>query len=284
MIKHLVLSGGTENGLLQAGALAALEEQGKLSMCYLESVYATSVGTVIGVLLCARMTPQDISDYLVHRPLQKDFESACAAERIHPQKGIVSGTFFRDICSNVMRAAGLTVDATLEDLYTHSGVDLHLFTVDMNGLTLVDLSWKTNPSLPAWKAVHMSSALPGVFEPAYWESKVFVDGGLRRNFPLPECLARDGVDVGDIYCIATHESWSTDVGAQPPDTLLGYVQHWFVAVVVAISLPQIIPDGVHILRLPPRPAESRIGGLLAALENVDARQELVNEGKLLIVN
>ena len=284
MIKHLVLSGGTENGLIQTGALATLDDRGILSTDDLESIYATSVGTVIGVLLCARMTPHAISEYLVHRPLYKDFEMACAAKREHPQKGIVSGTFFRDVLSNVMRSAGLSIDASLEELYTYSGIDIHLFTVDMNGLHLVDLSWKTHPSLPVWQAVHMSSALPGLFEPAYWDDRVFVDGGLRRNFPIPECLARDGLKIEDVYCIATHNSWSTGVSSRSPDSLFRYVQHWFMAVIVALSFPQEVPDEVRILWLPERPAETRLNGILAALESVEARQQLVNEGKLLIVN
>jgi predicted acylesterase/phospholipase RssA len=282
MVQHLVLSGGLEKGLLQVGALAAMEDRGDFAVDDLVSVYGTSIGAVLGTMLCAGLSANAAANYMASRPIARDFEAACLDERSYPQKGVVSGMIFRLYFSNILRAINLAEDATMSDLYNYSCIDLHMFSVNMQGLALVDISASTHPDLPVWKAMHMSAALPGALEPAYYNGGIYVDGGLRRNFPMPECLAR-GVDQSTVLGIRAHGFCQSRAPPDPNGSLVSYVQSWFLATVVAFALPDECTDyGVPLIQLPwSTSASSRFSELLVLLESHDARRAMVEEGKLL---
>ena len=277
------MSGGFEKGLWQLGVLSKLEETGELSSRNLKSIYGTSIGAVLGLMLCANMTPHMMSEYLISRPLQRDIEAASFEERVHPQKGFVSGTLLRLVFSNILRAIDLGDDATLKELYDYSGIDLHLFVVKVSGLELVDLSWRNYPDLPVWRAAHMTTAVPGIFEPSYWEGEVYVDGGLRRNYPIDECLAQPGIDPSTVLGITAYGFDVCAAPANPNCSLASYVQGWFVEVMVAITLPYSADTSqVRTIQLPKSPPLSeRFPELLAMVDSPDARRRMVEEGKLL---
>ena len=283
-MQHLVLSGGLENGLVECGALSALETKGAFSLSELESIYATSVGVTVAAFLCMGMSPEAICNYLVDRPLYKDLTNACSVDRGCPQKGVLSGLFFRDLFRNVFLAGGQSVDMTLGELYTHSGIELHAFTVSLDGLSLVDLNWRDTPNVPVWRAAHMSGALPGLFEPAYWEGRAYIDGGIRRNFPLPECM-RDHPAPQSIYGIAvTSRSTQQLQSGGEESTMFEYLQEWVTAIVTIVAYPdEPLRDGVEVLQIPSRPfTASRIASILSAIESREVRRELVDFGKSLV--
>jgi predicted acylesterase/phospholipase RssA len=283
-MQHLVLSGGLENGLVESGVLSALESNGSLSVSDLESIYATSVGVTIAAFLCIGMHPEKICNYLVDRPIYKDITNACHVDRGCPRKGVLSGLFFRDLFRNVFLAEGQRVDMTLGELYLHSGIELHAFTVGLDGLSLVDLNWRDTPDIPVWKAAHMSGALPGLFEPAYWEGRAYIDGGIRRNFPLPECM-RDHPTPQSIYGITTSSRQPQGSPSGGEDiTMFEYLQDWVSAIVTIVAYPDEQPhDGVEILRIPSRSfTPGRIASILAAIEDRDARRGLVDFGKSMV--
>lgn len=284
---HLVLSGGLENGLVQAGVLASLENNGTFVIEDLKSIYAASVGVTVAAFLCIGMSPEKIGDYMVNRPLYKDLTNACHADRGCPRKGLLSGIFFRDLFRNVFLSEGQSVDMTLGELYSHSGIELHAFTVALDGLTLVDLNWRNTPNIPVWKAAHMTGALPCLFEPAYWEGRAYIDGGVRRNFPLPECM-RDNPTSQSIYGITVSPEES-DESDEPPQgredsTMFEYLQDWVTNVVEIVAYPLEEPrDGVEVLNIPSRSfTPGRLASIIAAIEDKDIRRELVDFGKSLV--
>jgi predicted acylesterase/phospholipase RssA len=284
MIEHLVLSGGLEIGLVQAGVLEAMEAAGTIEMSAMRTIHATSVGAVLAVMVACRMSASDISTYLVSRPIHRDFQVACDAPRDHPQKGLVSGVFFRSILSNVLHSVNLDPDATLADLAVVADVDVHMFSVRLDGMGLVDLSAATHPALPVWRAVHMSAALPGIFEPAYWEDAVYVDGGVRRNYPLPECLAHPLVEPAAVLGLSAATYDSMRAPPNPNESAMGYVQTWFSNILAALSPKFDSPEAVTTVDLPPPPSlGERLPRLVSVLESSIERRRLVERGKNVVL-
>ena len=66
----------------------------------------------------------------------------------------------------------------MQELFEYTGVDLHIYTVDINSFESVDISHKSHPNWRVIEAVYVSSSLPFIFKP-------FLKEGTSNN-PLDE--------------------------------------------------------------------------------------------------
>jgi predicted acylesterase/phospholipase RssA len=63
MIEHLILSGAATNGLIQIGLLTHLLENEIIHMKNIKSIYATSAGAIISILLLIGVSVTEIKEY-----------------------------------------------------------------------------------------------------------------------------------------------------------------------------------------------------------------------------
>ena len=73
-IKHLVIAGGGPIGLQFLGVLEHLNEQDFWKIEDIESIYATSIGTLIGAILCLKYDWPTINTYIIERPWHDVFK------------------------------------------------------------------------------------------------------------------------------------------------------------------------------------------------------------------
>ena len=67
-IKHIVISGGGPAGIQTIGALQQLEKNGFWNIENIESIYSTSIGGIIGILLALKFDWDAVNDYIIKRP------------------------------------------------------------------------------------------------------------------------------------------------------------------------------------------------------------------------
>ena len=79
VIKHLVISGGGPTGFLSYGAAKYLEKNKFWNIENIESIYGTSIGAVIGIILSLKHTWETIDDYIVNVPKLIFFKVFCSA-------------------------------------------------------------------------------------------------------------------------------------------------------------------------------------------------------------
>ena len=93
--------------------------------------------------------------------------------------------FVENALSPLITAKGLSKFCTFEELYNHTKIDIHLFTVDINSedLKTINLSYKTHPKLQVFKAVYMSMSFPLCLS-LYEDEHCYLDGGIIDNYPL----------------------------------------------------------------------------------------------------
>ena len=197
-IKHIVLSGGGPTAFNYIGSLQHLEMSGILNSNNIESIYGTSAGGMLGVVLCCKYDWTTIIDYFVKRPWHNAFKiTPDDLFNVYTKKGIINQSAIEIVFKPLFDAKNIPLDITMKGLYELSGIDLHLFTVELNAFELCDISHKTYPNLQVLTAVHMTSAIPVLFSPVCIDGKCYIDGGLINNYPLTYCL-KDHSDVNDI--------------------------------------------------------------------------------------
>ena len=178
MIEHLVLSGAGTNGLVQIGLLHYLIDYEKIVLSNIKSIYSTSAGSIISILLLIGIPIIEIKEYIINRPWEKFFDI-----QFH-EKGIFPSSLLSEMIKPFMLAYDIPDNYTLLDLYQKSGVDLHIFTTKINGLECIDLNHTTFPTITLSETIQLTASLPIVFTPVKYNNEYYIDGGVINNCPL----------------------------------------------------------------------------------------------------
>jgi predicted acylesterase/phospholipase RssA len=188
VIKHIVISGGGPTGLLSYGAAKHLALQGFWSHDNIETIYGTSVGSLIGAILCLKHEWPTLDDYFIKRPWEKVIVDSLELFEVFSCKGMAKLKLLDDIMKPLLESKDLTLGVTLREFYEHSRISLNIFTVDLNTFKKVQLSHATHPTLPLMDAIKMSSCMPMLFQPIIRDGCCYIDGGIIVNYPMHECL------------------------------------------------------------------------------------------------
>jgi predicted acylesterase/phospholipase RssA len=188
-IKHLVISGGGPVLITILAALQHLEINKFFNISDINTIYGTSAGTIVSILLCLKFDWETINDYIIKRPWQDVFP--IKVQNIldaYTKKGLFDIKNIEKCFKPLFDAKDISMNITLEDFYKLTNIELHLFSFEINDYKLQDISYLTHPNLSLITAVHMSSALPIIISPVCIDNKCFIDGGISANYPLNYCI------------------------------------------------------------------------------------------------
>lgn len=200
IIKNLVLSGGGVGGLNMYGAIKNMIDKQYLHFNNIEKIYCVSIGAIIGVIFSLGIENDTIYDYLLKKPWHKFINiKAINIINLCSQKGIFDKSFINIIIKPLLQSKGISENVTLKELYDITNIEINMFTIDINSNKpeKIKLSYITYPDLELCTALAMTSCVPIVFAPIYYEDKCLVDGGIIDNFPLGEFL-EDHKNINDI--------------------------------------------------------------------------------------
>ena len=204
-IKHIVIPGGGPIGFQALGAIQYLEQNNFFKIDNIETLYATSIGTVIAVLIALKFDNWDIiNDYMIKRPWQNVFQiDITQIFNFFSNKGIFDINTINIFFKPLLNAKDLPMDITLKDFYEYSNIELHIFSLEINKFEVIDCSYITHPDLSLIKAVHMSCAVPVLFAPVCIDNKCYIDGGVVCNDPLNYCIKRSD-NMEDIFALSNY--------------------------------------------------------------------------------
>jgi len=187
-IKHLIISGGGPTIIQTLGSLQYLYETAFIHVDKIESIYATSAGAIIAVIMCLKFEWQTIFDYIIMRPWNEVFPvNMSSILDTYINKGMFNIATFEKCMKPLFDAKDISCNITLLEFYEYSKVEIHFFTFEINVFELVDVSYKTHPDLSLLIALHMTCALPVIISPVFVDGKCFIDGGIMVNYPLNKC-------------------------------------------------------------------------------------------------
>lgn len=188
-IKNLVISGGGAAGFSYYGVLKQTHLRGLWNIENIQTIYATSAGTYLAVILSLGYEWDVIDDYLIKRPWEKvyKFELSMALKSILNQ-GIFDQSAVYNTFKPLFNGRDIPMDINLLEFYERTNKEIHFFTTDFNTFETVDLSYKSHPEWKVLDAVYASSSLPILFVPFYTTNEIYIDGGVRVNYPLNKCI------------------------------------------------------------------------------------------------
>ena len=275
-IKHLVIPGGGPTGLKALGALQYLEQNRFWNISDIETIYATSAGSIISVLICLKFDWETINDYIIKRPWNEAFK--LGVEQIfeaYSKKGLFDKNIAEIFYKPFFNARDISLGITLKEFYQISNIEIHLFTLDINNFNLEDLSHITHPDMPLLTAVQMSSAIPILISPVCVDDKCYVDGGIVCNYPINQCILRAG-NVDEIFGLRNKYINNDDNIVKEKSTILEYVMNFIGKLVNNVSLrseEQTVPNELIYDAEP-----MNLSNIQLTLSSKEVRQELIDFG------
>ena len=192
-IRHLVFSGGGVWGFFMYGILSEAVKYGFVEKSNIRTIHCTSVGSVLAVMFSLNYEEGVIQDYLIKRPWKTVFKRASAnVFQIYETYGFLTSKVFEDLFEPLFTALDLTIALTLKELYEYTGIEIHMYSTELNQYKLVDISYRTHPDWRVCDAVYASCTVPILFSPIIDEVACYLDGGLLSNYPIRQLL--EGVE------------------------------------------------------------------------------------------
>lgn len=189
MIKHLILSGGGWKGFYMLGVLQKLFNEKYMNIDKIQSIWGTSVGSLIGVFLCLKLEWDSVIDFCINKPFKMNeieltFDNIL---KIYNTCGIFDIELFYNMI-NLFNAQNLDLkNITLKEFYEFSKKELHIFAVNYDTLETVDFNHETHPDIKLIEAVYCSCSIPLIFKPLKINNVVYLDGGINEHFPTIKC-------------------------------------------------------------------------------------------------
>lgn len=201
IIKHIVISGGGIAGFSFYGALRESSKQNIWNIDNIQSIYGTSVGSMLAVILCLKYDWDTIDDYLIKRPWQNLYKfNIYSMLEAMQKRGIFDVNLIEETLLPLFSGKDLSIDITMAEFYEKTNIDLHVFSTEIHSFTIVDISHKTHPHWKVTDAIYSSSSLPVLFSPYLIDDKCYCDGGMIINYPISACI-ENGCNPAEILGI-----------------------------------------------------------------------------------
>jgi|TARA_B110000881_G_scaffold218589_1_gene238410 predicted acylesterase/phospholipase RssA len=189
VIRHIVCSGGGVTGFSFYGMLRECHKRNLWKLEDIETIYGTSVGSIIAVILALDYDWDTIDDYLIKRPWNNVFKfNLYSIIDSLKKRGIFGMKTIEDTFAPLFNGKDISIDITMQDFYDITKKEIHIFTTDVMRFEVVDISHKTHPEWRLMDAVYASSAIPIIFSPFIKDSKCYCDGAMLLNYPLDKCI------------------------------------------------------------------------------------------------
>ncbi len=274
-IKHLVISGGGPILIQILGAIQHLEKNNIVKMNELESIYGTSAGAIIGILICLKFDWGTINDYIIKRPWHDVFP--IKVQNIfdaYTKKGIFDIKTIEKCFKPLLDAKDISMDINLEDFYKITKIELHVFSFEINEYKIQDISYLTHPKLSLMMAVQMTCAIPILITPACFDDKCYIDGGMACNYPLNYCI--ESGKLPDEILAFKNKYKDEKAKISTDSTMIDFLLGFIFKAVFSINTDhtqskiknEVICDVTYLT----------IEILKNALSNIDVRKDLFNQG------
>ena len=176
----LILSGGGTKGLSILGSLQYMQDTKRIDCEKVTLFIGTSIGAIISYFLAIGYTPMELVVWLCSHPVLESLS-------LNHFDGIVKGdgVYQYSILEKAyeeMTKEKMEYIPTLRNVKERFGKELVMCTYNFTKKKKEYISWKTHPDLSCLDAMRMSSNLPFIFSPFWYNGDEYVDGGIVENF------------------------------------------------------------------------------------------------------
>lgn len=200
----------------------------------IESIYGTSIGSILGVFLSLKFEWSVLDDYIIKRPWQNVINfTMYSIIQSFESRGILNIKIIEDILAPVLRAKNIDINVTMREFYELTNIELHIFVTELNNFNIIDICYIDFPDWKLVDAVYASCSIPIIFAPLLKDSKCYIDGGFILNYPLYPCI-QSGKDPNEILGICQNMGKIQTITIDNSSTLFDFIFSIFNKITVNI--------------------------------------------------
>jgi len=230
-IKHIVLSGGGYNGIDMIGILYKLSSLDIIERTEIKSLYGVSAGSIVSAIWLLNIEKNVIYDFIIKRPWNKIFNiNSDMLFKLVDEKGLLDNRLFIEIMKPLLKSKDLNENITLLEFYKYTKKDFYIFGTKLNTLESVKMSHKTHPEMKLIDALTISSALPLIFKPVFYDNEYYIDGGVRKHFPIKTAI-NDGCNRNEIIGIYIKRNNDDKINKEST-----FIQYYYKLLITTVNL------------------------------------------------
>jgi predicted acylesterase/phospholipase RssA len=167
----------------------------------------TSIGAIISYFLAIGYTPTELVVWICSH---KVFESLSMNhfDGIVKGDGVYNYAILHDAYEEMTREK-MEFIPTLRGVKERFGKELVMCTYNFTKKRKEYISWRTHPELSCLDAMRMSSNLPFIFSPFWYNGDEYIDGGIVENFSftsIPRLLSDPNISSADVADVENVEN------------------------------------------------------------------------------
>ena len=181
-VDHIVVPGGGPHGIRYLATLLRLRDLGYWELKDIRSMYGTSAGALMSVVLCLDFETKTLHDYFILRPWHAAFKKdvGSPADVILGQ-GADPLKIIRTVLAPLLAAKDMSVDITLAEFYAQTRIDLNMVTTKVQpgqAIAMVVMNHESHPTLRVIEACARSSALFPFIKCVCDKDCFYIDGAM----------------------------------------------------------------------------------------------------------
>ena len=276
-IKHLVISGGGPSLFQYLSIIQYLDENKTIDLSKIETIYGTSAGSIVGIVLCLKYDWETLNDYAIMRPWHELFHIKISnIFDAYKNRGLFNKKVIEKAFKPLLDAKDLSINITLKEFYLHSKIELHFFGFEINHFTTEDISYLTHPELSLIDAVMISSALPILVTPVIIDNKCYMDGGVCANYPLNYCID-SGKNENEILGLTNQYDMQQKNHVDSESNLLDFILCFFFKMFNTLASNNVKPKIKYEIICNVK--NISLNYLASTMSSVEVRKELYEKGR-----
>lgn len=200
-IKHIILPGGGPLGIYVYGILKRLNNLKFWQIENIKSIYCTSIGGLIGIIIALNLDWEWMDDFIIKRPWHKTLDlNNINYLKIIGEKGFFDESIAKNIIEPLLKSKNINTEINLKDFYNLTNIKLYFYStnINLNLLNEQEISYINYPNMKLYEALYATMNIPFIFKPFYIDDKCFIDGGLVNNNPIKNCIENEKCDTKNI--------------------------------------------------------------------------------------
>jgi predicted acylesterase/phospholipase RssA len=212
VVKHIVFSGGGPIGMVEYGAIKYLTEKKFIEYKNIESIYAISIGGIVGLIYILNYDWEWMDDFLIKRPWNKlvNFSYSSYINILY-EKGLINKTVLVNAFEPLFLAKNIPLNITLLEFYNLTKIEFNIFACCLDELQQKKFNYITTPDVELLDALYISLTIPIMFVPLYINNSFYLDGGIIVGCPINQCIAEKQCDHDEILCFMNNKSDPIDL-------------------------------------------------------------------------